>query len=87
MLGRIFPKTSAMTCVICKLAETRPGCATVTLQRERAIFVVKDVPAEVCLNCGENYVDSSITAELLRSTEALSRAGAELNIRHYPAVA
>ena len=74
-----------MTCVICKLAETRPGCATVTLQREGAIFVVKDVPAEVCPNCGENYVDSSTTAKLLRSTEALSRAGAELNIRHYPA--
>jgi YgiT-type zinc finger domain-containing protein len=76
-----------MKCVICKLAETQPGFATVTLQRGESTFVVKDVPAQVCPNCGEEYVDSSVAAELLRSRESLSEAGAQVDIRRYAAVA
>jgi len=76
-----------MKCVVCKQAETRPGVTTVILQRGDATFVVKDVPAQVCPNCGEDYVDASIASELLRSSEALSRAGAQVDIRRYAAVA
>jgi len=47
-----------MTCMIGQLAETQTGTATVTLEREGATLVVKGVPAHVCPNCGEEYVDS-----------------------------
>lgn len=76
-----------MKCVVCKQAETQPGLATVTLQRGESTFVVKDVPAQVCPNCGEEYVDSSVAAELLRSSESLSQAGAQVDIRRYASVA
>ena len=55
-----------MKCVVCKQAETRPGLTTVTLERGDSMFVVREVPAQVCPNCGEDYVDSQVTAELLR---------------------
>jgi YgiT-type zinc finger domain-containing protein len=67
-----------MKCVVCKQAETRPGVTTVTLGRGDSTFVVRDVPAQVCPNCGEDYVDSKVTAELLRSAENLSRLAPRL---------
>lgn len=45
-----------MKCVICKTGETAPGKVTVTLQRDEATVLIKDVPAEVCDNCGEYYL-------------------------------
>lgn len=75
-----------MKCVVCNQAETGPGFATVTFHRGESTSVVKHVRAQVCPNCGEDYVESSVTAELLRRTEALSRAGVELNIRHHTAL-
>jgi YgiT-type zinc finger domain-containing protein len=68
-------------------AETRSGVTTVTLEREGATFVVREVPAQVCPNCGEVYVDGKVAAELLRSTEELSRAGTQVDIRRYAAAA
>ena len=72
-----------MKCVVCKQAETRRGTATITLQRAGATFVVQKVPARVCPNCGEEYVDAGTTAEVLRSAENLARAGAQVDIRHF----
>jgi len=74
-----------MKCVVCKQAETRPGVTTVTLERGDSTFVVREVPAQVCPNCGEDYVDSHVTAELLNSAESLSRAGAQVDVRRYAA--
>ena len=34
-----------MKCIVCKQAETRAGTTTVTLERQGATFVFKDVPA------------------------------------------
>ena len=54
-----------MRCVICKVGETQPGKTTVTLERGGTTLVFKDVPAQVCPNCGEAYVDEEITKRLL----------------------
>lgn len=74
-----------MTCVICKNGETRPGTATVTLERESATVVIKGVPAHVCKNCGEEYVDEGITARLLKTAEEAVRAGVQVDVRTYEA--
>lgn len=72
-----------MKCVVCRQAETRPGATTITLQRGDSTYVVKEVPAQICPNCGEAYVDDKVTADVLRSAEDLSRAGAQVDIRRY----
>ena len=76
-----------MRCVVCKQADTQSGVTTVMLQRGVATYVVRDVPAQVCPNCGEDYVDASVASELLRASEDLSRAGAQLDVRRYAAAA
>ncbi|RLE29974.1 hypothetical protein DRJ54_03675 [Candidatus Acetothermia bacterium] len=73
-----------MKCVICKQGVTRPGKTTVTLQRDgTTLVVVVNVPAEVCENCGEAYVDEATAGELLRRAEEVTRAGVLLDIREY----
>jgi YgiT-type zinc finger domain-containing protein len=73
--------------LICKSANTRPGTTTVTLERNGLTLVVKDVPAHVCPNCGEAYVDEAVTAELLRTAEQTAAAGALVDVRSYMAAA
>ena len=41
--------------------------------------------AEICDQCGEVYLDSTITAQLLDLARAAAQAGVEVDIRHYAA--
>lgn len=72
-----------MKCVICKQEETQPGKVTVTLERDGLTLVVKEVPARICPNCGEEYVDEETTARLLHQAEAAAQAGVHVDIREY----
>lgn len=75
-----------MNCLICKHGETHQGAATVTLDRPGgATIVFKNVPAQVCDNCGEQYVDEATTAELLRQANAATKAGVQVDVRSYAA--
>jgi len=74
-----------MLCVICKNGKTRPGRATVTLEREGTTLIVRGVPAEICENCGEEYVDESAATSLLKTAEEAARAGAHVDIREFAA--
>ena len=47
-----------MTCVICKNGETEPGVTTSTLELDSTILFIRNIPAKVCNNCGEAYIDS-----------------------------
>jgi YgiT-type zinc finger domain-containing protein len=72
-----------MECVSCKHGKTRPGTATVTLTHNSTVLVIKGVPADVCANCGEEYVPEATTAYLLRTAEEVARAGVEVDVREY----
>jgi YgiT-type zinc finger domain-containing protein len=74
-----------MKCVVCRQGETRPGRTTVVLQRGSATVVINDVPAQVCENCGEEYVDEQVAESVLAAAEASARAGVRVEIRDYVA--
>jgi YgiT-type zinc finger domain-containing protein len=74
-----------MKCPICKTGQTRDGAATVTLERNGAVVVIKCVPAEVCNNCGEYYLDEQITGKVLNVAEDAARRGAEVEVLRYAA--
>jgi YgiT-type zinc finger domain-containing protein len=77
-----------MKCLICKQDETQEGVTTVTLERGTLTLVIKGVPARVCPNCGEAYVDETVAAELLHTAEQMAASGAQVDVRHYmPAAA
>lgn len=69
-----------MNCVICKTGMVQPGTAAVTLERDGAIVLIKDVPAQGCDTCG-NYTLSAETTRLVlaRANEAVEN-GAELEV-------
>ncbi|MBI4384560.1 MAG: type II toxin-antitoxin system MqsA family antitoxin [Nitrospinae bacterium] len=74
-----------MKCAICRHGETIPGKVTITLDRNETTFVIKNVPAMVCGNCGEEYVSEEITARLLETAESAVKAGVRVDIRDYVA--
>ena len=74
-----------MTCVVCKQGETRAGTTAVTLTREAMTLVVKGVPARICDNCGEEYVDEQAAARLLAIADEAARAGVQVDVREYVA--
>ncbi len=74
-----------MKCVVCKQAQTQSGTTTVTLERQGATLVFKDVPAQVCPNCGEDYIDDAVSAALLQSAEEMVASGTQVDIRSYAA--
>ncbi|MGD2147576.1 MAG: type II toxin-antitoxin system MqsA family antitoxin [Anaerolineae bacterium] len=70
-----------MKCVICRHGETEPGHTTVTVERGRTVLVFRNVPAQVCANCGEAYVSEEITAQLLAEAEEAVRARVQVDVR------
>lgn len=69
-----------MRCVFCKQGDTRPGEATVTLQRGETVVVVKEVPADICENCGEYYLSDSVSGKVMAKAEEAARNGAGVEI-------
>jgi YgiT-type zinc finger domain-containing protein len=72
-----------MICIICKQAETKPGTMTVTLERDELTLVMKEVPAQVCPNCGESYLDDATATHLLAVAEREAASGAEVAVCRY----
>lgn len=72
-----------MDCIICRRAETRPNTTQITLERGNVSLVFTDVPARVCPNCGESYVDEPVATVLLQSAEAMVEAGVVTRTQRY----
>ena len=74
-----------MNCVICKQGNTVNGTTTIILERDETTLVFKHVPAKVCENCGEAYLDDETTQQLMNAAEAAVKAGVQVEIRAYSA--
>jgi YgiT-type zinc finger domain-containing protein len=64
-----------MNCVICWQAVTVDRLTSIQFERGEMRLAVNNVPAQVCPNCGEAYVDEKVAVELIRIAEAMSAAG------------
>lgn len=74
-----------MNCVICKTGQTKPGKVTVTLQRSESVVVIKDVPAQVCGDCGEYYLDEVVAEAIYLMAEDAVARHAEVEVLRYAA--
>ena len=74
-----------MKCSFCKHGETAPGETTVTLNRGITTIIVKDVPADICDNCGEYYLSETVTGIVMEKAEQAVRNGVEVEILRYAA--
>jgi YgiT-type zinc finger domain-containing protein len=73
-----------MICLACQ-GETEPGTVTHSFQKGTTTVIVKDVPAEVCRQCGESYLSSEVAQVLEDLVNDAVRKGAEVEILHYAA--
>ncbi len=74
-----------MRCGICGHRGRRRGTTTIPLERGEFLLVMRDVPAEICENCGEAYVDEKTTSRLLAEANALAAAGVKMEVRSFAA--
>ena len=74
-----------MKCVICRQGEKVAGKVTVTLERDDSVIIIKDVPAQVCQDCGEYYLDETVASNVYAQAEDSVRHHAEVEILHYAA--
>ena len=74
-----------MKCVICKQGETNAGFTTVTLERGHTTVIIKDVPAEICENCGEYYLSEVVTEKVQNLAEQAFQHGVEIEVLRYAA--
>jgi YgiT-type zinc finger domain-containing protein len=73
-----------MICLMCQ-GETQPGTVTHSFQRGTTTVIVKDIPAQVCSQCGEPSFGGEV-AKLIEGlvNDAVGK-GAEWEILRYVA--
>ena len=69
-----------MDCTLCKVGSTQAGKVTITLEKNGSIILIKDVPAEVCANCGHYYLTESTSKLVLEKGTQAIKSGAELEV-------
>ncbi len=74
-----------MKCLICREGETQKGTATVTLERSKSAIILRDVPADVCANCGEYYLDDKTAQKVYELAESAVQRRAEVEILRFAA--
>ena len=74
-----------MNCLICKIGETSEGKTTVVFNRDKTTIVIKEVPADICNNCGEYYLSEDITEKVLVLAEKAMLNNAEVEILRFAA--
>lgn len=74
-----------MKCIICKNGSTSFGTTTVILNRDKTAVIFRQVPADICQNCGEYYLSQEVTRQVLTKAEEAVAKGVEVEISRYAA--
>lgn len=76
-----------MTCPTCGQEALAPGTTTFATDAAGTVVVVRDVPADVCGNCGEAFISDEVAAELEVQVAEAKATGTESLVRHYQPLA
>ncbi len=74
-----------MKCVICKQGRTHPGLTTVTIEREKTTIIIKEVPANICENCGEYFLNEDVLEVIEKLLDQAIQHGVEFEVLRYAA--
>jgi YgiT-type zinc finger domain-containing protein len=64
-----------MICVVCREAHTISGFSSIIFERDEFRAIMHQVPAQVCPDCGESYLDETTTTDLLKRVEQIFEEG------------
>ena len=74
-----------MNCPLCRNGRLQEGRADTSILREGLVLVVREVPADICDNCGEQFFDADVTDRLLDIADEAAEAGVFVDVRRYVA--
>lgn len=72
-----------MICSLCAHGATRPGTTTMTVERDGTTLVVRHVPAEICDNCGEEFITGATQLVLEQMLADAIAAHTDVQISHF----
>ena len=75
-----------MKCQICKHGETQPGTTSTIFERHNSMLIFKKIPAHVCENCGESYLDEDTSRQLLKIAQEAVQSGVKVEICEFDSV-
>lgn len=71
-----------MHCVVCS-AGLQKGYTNHVVNLDKQIIIVKNVPANICSQCGESFIDHQTALNLESIVEEPKKSGAEITIINY----
>ena len=74
-----------MKCAFCRNGMTEKAYTTVLLDKESTTMVFKNVPAQICINCGEEYISSDVNRAILNRAREESEKGVTLEMLRFAA--
>ncbi|MGI5173252.1 type II toxin-antitoxin system MqsA family antitoxin [Treponema sp. HNW] len=72
-----------MKCQICKFGKTKKGYTQVVLTRKNSTLIFRNVPAQICDDCSEYYLDEETAKEIYTRAETCFSSGQEVAIIEY----
>ena len=72
-----------MKCAICNYGETQPGFTTIVLEKNGTTLLFRQVPAQICDTCGEEYLSSDTNRTILERASAEMNRGVSLELLNF----
>lgn len=72
-----------MKCPICKFGKMNEGFTQVVLTRSNATVIFRNVPAKICDDCGEYYLDEQTAQDVYSRADKCFISGQEVAIIEY----
>lgn len=72
-----------MRCAVCKNGETKKGKSVITLTKGKLVLTFKNVPAQICHDCSEEYIDEDTTNQLLQIANESFKKGVAFDLRDW----
>ena len=69
-------------CTFCK-AVTTPGYSTFTVDLGKCIVVIRNVPSDICTQCGEAYYSTAVMKKIYAIVDSLRSTLTEVAIVNY----
>jgi len=77
-------KRKIKLCPLCG-GEMKDGVTTIPFLSGDRVTVIKNVPAEICSDCGEAYMKSSAVDKIESLLDRLEELRSEMSVVHYEA--
>ena len=73
-------------CTFCK-GTTKDGFSTFTVDLENCVIVIRNVPSQICEQCGETYSSTEVMQQLFRIAQDVRHNMTEIIIVNYQTAA